>query len=258
MVVLLLSMFVEDICATRPGPVDQVLKYRIQLLGFIAGSCTFLIVMGKHINSEITQWTPELPLGVVGGIAGFFAAFLFALEANLFIRVALLVIAAPVFYVLYLWIRRQCSCMQDSKTAKIYAHRLICAIHIVMWMVVLRCIVAAVQYIFPNLGTMGILLISIVTLLLLMIVAGLIRRSSVSLRDFMLFLRRRINKISSVFGGFPMQLVHTALALLMAICVIIFGFWVITLLNDPTGTMQSGIPTGATRIFHALAFCWIG
>lgn len=257
---VLLSVLAKDIWATKPELIAQVLEHKMGLLGFIAGTCTFLTVMGKHVTSESTQWTPELPLGVAGGIAGFCAAFLFAIEANLFIRVALLVITTPVFYVLYLWTRRYLD-MEDAGVAKIYAQELICAFQIVGWMFAWRCVAGVVRYIFPDIGVIGILLIPTVILLLLK-TAWHIRRSSVSLPAFMLSLprriTRRITKIGSVFEGFRMQAVHTTFALFIAISVIIIGLWVITLINDPTCSASPEVAGGATRILKALAFCWLG
>ena len=56
----------------------------------------------------------------------------------------------------------------------------------------------------------------------------------------------------------PMRLVHTAIALLMAACMIIFGLWVVTIINDPACSASPEVAGGATRVLKALAFCWIG
>ena len=55
-----------------------------------------------------------------------------------------------------------------------------------------------------------------------------------------------------------MLLVHKTLALLMMLGGIIFGLWLVTLLNDPTCSASPEIAGGATRVLQYLAFCWIG
>ena len=56
----------------------------------------------------------------------------------------------------------------------------------------------------------------------------------------------------------PMRLVHTAIALLMAACMVIFGLWVVTVINDPTCSASPEMAGGVTRILQYISFCWIG
>lgn len=55
-----------------------------------------------------------------------------------------------------------------------------------------------------------------------------------------------------------MRLSHTAIALLMALIGVIFGIWLVTLLNDPTCSASPEIAGGTTRIRQYISFCWLG
>ena len=52
--------------------------------------------------------------------------------------------------------------------------------------------------------------------------------------------------------------VHRILALIMGLGLIMYGLWVVTLINDPTCSASPEIAGGATRVLKTLAFCWLG
>lgn len=55
-----------------------------------------------------------------------------------------------------------------------------------------------------------------------------------------------------------MLLIHKTIALIMMLGGILFGLWVVTIINDPTCSASPEVAGGATRILKALAFCWLG
>ena len=55
-----------------------------------------------------------------------------------------------------------------------------------------------------------------------------------------------------------MLLIHKTLAFIMLIGGILFGVWLVTLLNDPTCSASPEIAGGVTRILQYLSFCWLG
>ena len=55
-----------------------------------------------------------------------------------------------------------------------------------------------------------------------------------------------------------MLLVHKFFAMLILLGMIIYGIWVVTIINDPACSAPQEVAGGATRILKALAFCWLG
>ena len=238
------------------------------MLGFIAVTCAFLVVIVKNIADWPTQSTTKLFLELDVGLAGFSAAFLSVREGNLsswqeyslFSQMApdmaLIILAAPVFYSLHLWMRHLYPNVQGS-AIKIYAKGIIWGVPAVGCLVAWIFVTCAVGYIFPDLGALGILIITTV-ISMLALVAYLICRANVSRHNVMHFILRCITNIRSVLGGFQRQLVYTALAMLMLLGVIMYGLWVVTLINDPICSSSPEVARGATRVLKTLAFCWIG
>ena len=172
---ILLPEFMEG----APRWVAQIFEARMKLLGFIAAACVFLTVIVKYITDEPKQWTPELSLGIVGGLAGFSVALLFVQEeANLYAQAALVVLAIPVLHSNYLLAHRLYLDMQHSVVARIYAQILIWAYRIAGLMVAFGVIVGALQGIFAAFGiVIGVLIISVIILILATAVALLTRRA---------------------------------------------------------------------------------
>ena len=181
---LLLPSFMEGIYATWPGWMAQIFESRMKLLGFIAAACAFLTIIVKYITDEPTQWTPELPLGFIGSLAGFCVALLLLREGNsaaqATLTTTLIVLATPVFYSLYLWTRRIFPYMGHSASARIYTQTLIRTFQFAGLMIVWGFITAAVQWLLAAFGIAGVLIISTIILILLIAVALLIRRAFIS------------------------------------------------------------------------------
>lgn len=175
---LLLLEFMVGARGSWPEWLVQIYEPRLKLLGFIAAACAFLTITGKYIGGEPTQWTPELSLGIVGGLAGFGAAILLVREeANPYAQAALVVLAIPVLYSNYLLMRRLYLDMRPSVAAKIYAQIIIRGYRIIGLLIALGLIVAAVQGLLAAFGVVGVLIISAIILILLIAVALLIRRA---------------------------------------------------------------------------------
>lgn len=177
---LLLLEFMVGTMSSWPEWLVQIYEPRLKLLGFIAAACAFLTITGKYIGGEPTQWTPELSLGIVGGLAGFGAAILLVREeANPYAQAALVVLAIPVLYSNYLLMRRLYLDMQHSVAidARIYAQILIWGYRITGLLIALGLIVVAVLGLLAAFGIVGVLIISTIILLLLIAVALLIRRA---------------------------------------------------------------------------------
>lgn len=265
-VLLLFPTSLEGVWDIQTEWVARINESSTALLAAIAGACTLLIIIAKNITDGPTKSTTKLILELNVGLAAFSAAFRPVQEGNLSSQqglfsqmapdIALIILAVPVLYSARLWMRCLYPDLQDS-AIKIYANGIIWGLPGVGWLVGCVFATGVVWHIFPGIGTLGILIIFIV-ILPLPIVAWFIRRSSVSLRSLTLFLPSLITKISSVLGGFPLRLVHTAIALLMMIGGILFGLWIVTLINDPTCSASPEVAGGATRILKVIAFCWLG
>lgn len=178
---LLLPTFREGVYATWPEWMAQIFESRLKLLGFIAAAYAFLTIIVKYIADEPTQWTPELPLGFIGSLAGFCVALLLLREGNAAaqttLTATLIVLAAPVFYSLYLWMRRIFPYIRHSASARIYTQAFIRICQFVGLLIAWGFIVVAVQWLFAAFGAAGIPIISTIILLLLIAVALLIRRA---------------------------------------------------------------------------------
>ena len=178
---LLLPTFMEGVYATWPGWIAQIFESRMKLLGFIAAACAFLTIIVKYITDEPTQWTPELPLGFIGSLAGFCVALLLLRDGNAAaqttLTATLIVLAAPVFYSLYLWMRRIFPYIRHSASARIYTQAFIRICQFVGLLIAWGFIAVAVQWLFAAFGAAGILVISTIILLLVIAVALLIRRA---------------------------------------------------------------------------------
>ena len=178
---LLLPTFMEGIYATWPEWMAQIFESRMKLLGFIAAACAFLTIIVKYITDEPTQWTPELPLGFIGSLAGFCVALLLLRDGNAAaqttLTATLIVLAAPVFYSLYLWMRRIFPYIRHSASARIYTQAFIRICQFVGLLIAWGFIAVAVQWLFAAFGAAGILVISTIILILLIAVALLIRRA---------------------------------------------------------------------------------
>lgn len=178
---LLLPTFMEGVYATWPEWMAQIFESRMKLLGFIAAACAFLTIIVKYITDEPTQWTPELPLGFIGSLAGFCVALLLLRDGNAAaqttLTATLIALAAPVFYSLYLWMRRIFPYIRHSASARIYAQTLIWLFRFAGVTLAWGFIAVAVQWLFAAFGAAGIPVISTIILLLLIAVALLIRRA---------------------------------------------------------------------------------
>lgn len=177
---LLLPTFMEGIYATWPEWLVQIYESRLKLLGFIAAACAFLTIIVKYITDEPMQWTSELPLGFIGSLAGFCVALLLLREGNsaaqTTLTATLIVLAAPVFYSIYLWMRRIFPYIRHSASARIYAQTLIWLFRFAGVTLAWGFIAVAVQWLFAAFGVAGILVISSIILILAIAVALLIRR----------------------------------------------------------------------------------
>ena len=175
---LLLLEFMVGARNSWPEWLVQIYEPRLKLLGFIAAACAFLTITGKYIGGEPTQWTPELSLGIVGGLAGFGAAILLVREeANPYAQAALVVLAIPVLYSNYLLMRCLYLDMQLSVAAKTYAQIISWGYRIIGLLIALGLIVVVVLGLLAAFGIAGVLIISTIILLLLIAVALLIRRA---------------------------------------------------------------------------------
>lgn len=175
---LLILEFMAGSWNSLPDWLAQIYEPRLKLLGFIAAACAFMTITGKYIVGAPTQWTPELSLGIVGGLAGFGAALLFVREeTNSYAQAALIILAIPVLYSNYLLVRRLYLDMQLSVATKIYAQIISWGYRIIGLLIALGLIVLVVLGLLAAFGIVGVLIISTIILMLLIAVALLIRRA---------------------------------------------------------------------------------
>lgn len=169
---LIILILIKGICDPCPEWLDQIYDSRFKLFGFIATACAFLTFISKNITSKSaqapcaksTQVPYEVPLGLVGSIAGFFAVLLLVEHADLLVQVFLLFLALPVFCVLCLWTFRLYSALKCSDVETWIKVVFIWVYPFIVLLIVWGFIAGILQRLFPKLGVVWILAMSTATL----------------------------------------------------------------------------------------------